>query len=204
MSTTMVVLVGSDRRAFGKMKATLDDIVVIVTTLFFMEGTFVVTMIESRAVFALVTMTFLDHHIGKFSSIRIGTRVRDRRSFSRSIHPCLFFGNVEVGHGQGMSRELKSRIFGVFFPEVIGEATSIILGHSVVPEISEVEVSDRYRFDAGESSVFANVTIEVNVIDDLANVDSTVEDVVFSSGFVMSSRDTMDERVFDAGELGHG
>ena len=204
MSTSMVVLVGSNRRAFGKMKATLDDIVVIVTTLFFMEWMFVVSMMESRAVFALVTMMFLDHHIGKFSSIRIGTRVRGRRSFSRSIHPCLFFGNVEVGNGQGMSRELKSRVFGVFFPEVIGEATSIILGHSVVPEISEVEVSDRYRFDAGESSVFANVTIEVNVIDDLANVDSTVEDVVFTSGFVMSSRDTMDERVFDAGELGHG
>ena len=57
MSTSMVVLVGSNRRAFGKMKATLDNIVVIVTTLFFMEWTFVVSMMESRAVFALVTMT---------------------------------------------------------------------------------------------------------------------------------------------------
>ena len=99
---------------------------------------------------------------------------------------------------------LSSRMGGGGQPDLKEKNLPRVVFRILVPPCSEVEVSDRYRFDASESSVFANVTIEVNVIDDLANVDSTVEDIVFSSGFVMSSRDTMDERVFDAGELGHG
>ena len=104
----MIIFIRLDGLAFGKVKMTLDDVEVVVTSLFFMEGAFVILIARGRSVFAL--MMLLDHHISKFSGIRVCVRVIDRRSISRGIHSSLFFNNKEVDDSQWMGRELESRV----------------------------------------------------------------------------------------------
>ena len=78
------------------------------------------------------------------------------------------------------------------FPEIVGESTSVFFGHPAVPEISEIEVPQWYRFDASESLVFLKMAVKVDIVDHLANMDGTAEWIIFTVSFVMSGGDAID------------
>ena len=88
-------------------------------------------------------------------------------------------------------RTRESRVSRVF-PEIVGESTSVFFGHPVVPEISEIEVPQWYRFDTSESLMFLKMNVKVDIVDHLANMDGTAEWIIFTVSFVMSGGDAID------------
>ena len=52
--------------------------------------------------------------------------------------------------------------------------------------------------------MFTKVIIEIDEVDNLANVNSSEERIMFAAGFVMGSRNSLKRGMFNTGREGHG
>ena len=174
--------IGFGSHALVELKAALNNTRLERTSLFVVNGALVISLGRTSFLFT----TLLHHDVGKFSGIIICSRIMELRARARMMHPSLFFGNGEVGNGEGVRRELEGGVSSILLPIIIGESTGVIRCHPIIPEVDEVKVTERDGLDTVESLMLSEMVIEVDIVHDLANVDSALEVAVTALHLVVS------------------